>query len=152
TLVAKAIADALHVVENLAMPLLETLKSVLAGQQMLLVVDNFEHVIDAAPVLSELLVASENVKMLVTSGEALRLSGDQEYPVSPLSLPSLEGDAVQNVMDSESGLLFIQRLHKMLPDYEVNNDNASAIAQICVRLDGLPLAIELAAARGKLLP
>src|SRR5215831_7902760 len=86
-LVATAIAKALGVVENSAEPLLNTLKRVLARQELLLLIDNFEHVIMAAPIVAELLAASPHLKLLVTSRESLHLSGEQEYPVPPLSLP-----------------------------------------------------------------
>jgi non-specific serine/threonine protein kinase len=151
TLVAQAIASALGVVENPNRSLLDTLKHALAGQEMLLLIDNFEHVIEAAPLVSELLAAAPRLKALVTSREALRLSGEQEYPVPPLSLPPANPVSIQAVADSEAGALFVQRAQMMLPRFAVGEDNAAAVAQICTRLDGLPLAIELAAARCKML-
>ena len=112
-------------------------------------VDNFEHVIEAAPLIAELIVAAPRLKVLVTSREALHLSGEQEYLVPPLSLPS--GNDPDALAKSEAGTLFVQRAQRLLPHFEVTEHNAPAIAQICARLDGLPLAIELAAARCKLL-
>lgn len=150
TLVAIAIARALGVFENPAEPLSGTLKRALAQRELLLV-DNFEHVIQAAPLLSELLTASPHLKVLVTSRESLRLSAEQEYPVPPLSLPPPEAISVRDLTASEAGALFVQRAQMTLPRFQVSDDNAPAIAQICTRLDGLPLAIELAAARCKLL-
>lgn len=150
-LVAKAIAKALGVFENPAEPLLETLKRVLSGRETLLIIDNFEHVTPAAKMVSELLAASPHLKVLVTSREALHVAGEQEYPVPPLSLPVDEVVSVENLAGSEAGALFVQRAQMTLPRFELRDDNASAIAKICTRLDGLPLAIELAAARSKLL-
>ncbi len=148
-LVAKTIAGVLGMVENSAKSQLETLKRALANRELLLVVDNFEHVIEAAPLLAELIVAAPRLKILVTSREALRLSGEQEYPVPPLSLPS--GNGSDALAKSEAGTLFVQRAQRLLPHFEITEQNAPAISQICARLDGIPLAIELAAARCKLL-
>jgi predicted ATPase/DNA-binding CsgD family transcriptional regulator len=149
--VAKAIAAAVHVLEQPNEPLLDTLKRAFARRALLLVIDNFEHVITAAPLISRLLTASPHLRIMVTSREALRLSGEQEYQVPPLSLPSGELVSVQDVSVSEAGALFLQRTKMIQPRFTFNDENASAIAQICRRLDGLPLAIELAAARCKLL-
>jgi non-specific serine/threonine protein kinase len=150
-LVAKAIAAVLEVVENPNEPLPDTLRRALAGREMLLLIDNFEHVIEAAPMVSELLAAAPRLKAIVTSREALRLSGEQEYPVPPLSLPPVDAVSIEAVTTSEAGMLFVQRAQMLLPRFEVTDANAEAIAQICARLDGLPLAIELAASRIKLL-
>jgi predicted ATPase/DNA-binding CsgD family transcriptional regulator len=151
TLVVKAIAGALGVVESPAQPLLGTLKRSLGQREILLIIDNFEHVITAAPLVSELLAACPRLKVIVTSRESLRLSGEQEYAVPPLSLPTADGDALQSLTESEAGMLFVQRVQMKRQYFEVSRDNAAAIVQICTRLDGLPLAIELAAARCKLL-
>ncbi len=150
TLVAKAIAEALGVLENPTEPLQYTLKRVLAERELLLLIDNFEHVIRAAPLVSELLVASSSLKVLVTSREPLHITGEQEYVVPPLSLPDTEVVSVQQLTASEAGLLFVRRAQMVLPHFEVSDDTAPVIGQICTRLDGLPLAIELAAARCKL--
>jgi predicted ATPase/DNA-binding CsgD family transcriptional regulator len=150
-LVAKAVAETLGVFENPDESLSNTLKRGLAQRNVLLVMDNFEHVIEAAPLVSELLAASPSLKILATSRESLRLSGEQEYPVPPLSLPAADADSVQSLIESEAGSLFVQRAQMALPHFEAHEDHASAVAQICIRLDGLPLAIELAAARCKLL-
>ena len=150
-LVATAIARALGVVENSVEALPDTLKRALEKRELLLLIDNFEHVIRAAPLVSELLAASPHLKALVTSRESLRLAGEQEYPVPPLSLPEAEAVSVLNLAESEAGTLFIQRAQMTLPHFEIGDDNAPAIGRICTRLDGLPLAIELAAARCKLL-
>ncbi|MHB9091810.1 MAG: LuxR C-terminal-related transcriptional regulator [Chloroflexota bacterium] len=150
-LVAKAIARALGVMENPSEPLPNTLVRVLAQREMLLVIDNFEHVITAAPLLSVLLSASPRLKVLVTSRESLRLVGEQEYPVPPLSLPAEGVASAQSVSQSEAGALFTQQARMVMPRFTVSADNAPAIAGICARLGGLPLAIELAAGRCKLL-
>ncbi|HET9494659.1 MAG TPA: LuxR C-terminal-related transcriptional regulator [Chloroflexia bacterium] len=154
SLVAAKIAAALGISESPTEPLVETLKRALAGREMLLVVDNFEHVIEAAPLLSELLAACPQLRMLVTSRESLRLAGEQEYQVPPLSLPrsgEAGGLTAADLSESEAGTLFVRRAQMTRPDFEVSESNAGAIGRICIRLDGLPLAIELAAARSKVL-
>lgn len=150
TLVAKALAGALGVLEHSDEPLLATLKRALAQRELLLLIDNFEHLVRAAPLVSELLAAAPRLKALVTSREPLRLAGEQEYPVPPLSLPTAEHVSTQDLMASEAGLLFVRRAQMALPHFAVTDANAPVIGQICARLDGLPLAIELAAARCKL--
>ena len=150
-LVVNAIAAALGVVENPDENLLKTLRRALSGRQMLIVIDNFEHVIQAAPMLSELLAASPHLKILVTSRESLRISSEQEYSVPPMTLPLTGRTSLEAVTASEAAALFIQRAKMVQPYFELTEDNAEAIARICTRLDGLPLAIELAAARSKLL-
>lgn len=148
--VAKTIAVALGIVENSSEPLKDTLKRGLAQRELLLLIDNFEHVIKEALLLSELLAAPSHLKMLVTSREPLRLAEEQEYQVPPLSLPGAEAVSVSRLLASEAGLLFIRRAQMTLPRFEVSEMTAPVIGQICTRLDGLPLAIELAAARSKL--
>jgi predicted ATPase len=124
---------------------------VLAQRELLLLIDNFEHLIQAAPLVSELLASSPRLKVLATSRQSLRLSGEQEYLVPPLTLPVADAISVQSLTQSEAGALFVQRAQMTQPRFEVSHDNAPAVAHICTRLDGLPLAIELAAARCKLL-
>jgi predicted ATPase/DNA-binding CsgD family transcriptional regulator len=150
-LVIKAIARALGVVEHGAESLLEILKRTFARRDMLLLADNFEQVITAAPLLSTFLAAAPHLKILVTSREPLHLAGEQEYPVPPLTLPRADAVSVQSLANSEAGALFVRRIQMTLPRFEATDANAPAIARICIRLDGLPLAIELAAARCKLL-
>lgn len=150
-LVAKTIAAGLDVFEHPKEPILDTLKRALVGRDLLLLIDNFEHVITAAPLVSQLLAASLQLKALITSREALRLSGEQEYQVPPLSLPAAKMASIQDVTASEAGTLFVQRVQMVQPHFALSAANAPAIAHICARLDGLPLAIELAAARCKLL-
>jgi predicted ATPase/DNA-binding CsgD family transcriptional regulator len=151
TLVATAIAGALGVIEHGPESLLDMLRRALAQRELLLVIDNFEHVIQVAPLVSALLAAAPRLKALVTSRESLRLAGEQEYPVPPLSLPAADAGSAQDLVNSEAGALFIRRAQLARPHFAVSDDNALAIARICIQLDGLPLAIELAAARCKLL-
>jgi predicted ATPase/DNA-binding CsgD family transcriptional regulator len=129
---------------------LDRLKMNLFGQQ-LLVLDNFEHVITAGPQLSELLNACPGLKMLVTSRSLLHLTGEHEFAVLPLSIPNLNSP-IASLSSFPSVQLFLSRAQALKPDLQLNDANASAIAEICARLDGLPLALELAAARIKVLP
>ncbi|MCG3120558.1 MAG: hypothetical protein ALAOOOJD_03319 [bacterium] len=123
----------------------------LRDKQLLLVLDNFEQVVAAAPAVSDLLAVCPQLKVLVTSRIVLRLKGEREYPVAPLPSPDLQADISKETLSQYAAVeLFIQRALAVKPDFEVNNDNAPAIAEICFRLEGLPLAIELAAARLKL--
>ncbi len=149
-LVAKAIAGALGVLEHPEEPLLDTLKRALAQRELLLLIDNYEHLIKAASVVSELLAAAPRLKALVTSRESLRLAGEQEYLVPPLSLPAAGDVSVQRLLASEAGLLFVRRAQMASPRFKADDMTAPVIGQICRRLDGIPLAIELAAARCKL--
>jgi non-specific serine/threonine protein kinase len=150
TLVPKALAGALGVLEQPAEPLVETLKRVLAQRALLLLIDNFEHLITAAPLITTLLAAVPRLKVLATSREPLRLAGEQEYVVPPLSLPDAGALSVERLLASEAGQLFVRRAQMALPHFEANEGTAPVIGRICIRLDGLPLAIELAAARCKL--
>ncbi len=125
---------------------LEVLKIRLRDSRMLLVLDNFEQVAAAAVGLSELLQHAPGIKVLVTSRETLRVRVEKVFPVPPLSLPHPD-DAASVIAESEAVALFTDRARAVRPDFAVTDDNASTIAEICLRLDGLPLAIELAAAR-----
>jgi non-specific serine/threonine protein kinase len=150
-LVAKTIAEVLDVTENANEPLVATLTRAVGGRQILLLIDNFEHVLDAAPIVTELLAATPTLKALVTSREALRVSGEQAYQVPPLTLPDLAQYDVTAFSDSEAVALFVQRARATQASFRMTEQNARDIAEICVRLDGLPLAIELAAARTNIL-
>ena len=120
---------------------------------MLLVLDNFEQLVSAAPVVAELLAAAPQLKIITSSRIALNLQGERGYPVPPLELPQAEHEsALENLLENESILLFVGRAQAVHPSFALNKDNASDVAEICRRLDGLPLALELAAARAKLLP
>jgi predicted ATPase/DNA-binding winged helix-turn-helix (wHTH) protein len=152
-LVASVIAQTLGVKESGDVSLVEGLTRYLRNKRMLLILDNFEHVAAAAPLVSSLLMSSPGVVFLVTSRSALRLSGEHEFQVQPLHVPNLESlPPVSDLMRCSSVALFTQRAMAAKFDFSLTERNARAIAEICTRLDGLPLAIELAAARIKLLP
>ena len=115
--------------------------------------DNFEQVVDAAPLVAELLAAASGLKALVTSRVTLHLSGEHEIAVPPLGLPDrTDLPPLQRLTQYEAVRLFIERAQAVNADFAVTNANAPAVAEICHQLDGLPLAIELAAARSKLFP
>lgn len=149
--VVPAIAQRINVFENTDEALIETIKRALKQRNMLLIADNFEQVIERAPVLNELLEAAPRLKILVTSREALRLTGEQEYPVPPLTLPVESHSPGCEIEEAEAVNFFVQRAARVRPGFTLNQNNAQTIAQICLRLDGLPLALELAAARCKLM-
>ena len=119
---------------------------------MLLLLDNFERVVSAAPIIAELLVSAPHLKVLVTSRTSLHLSAEREFMVPPLSLPDLRNlPPLNRLAESEAVRLFIERAQAVQSDFVITEENAAAIAAICHQLDGLPLAIELAAGRVKLL-
>jgi predicted ATPase len=152
SLVASAIAEQLGVMEAGVQPLEEGLKGHLRGKELMLLLDNFEQVLDAAPLVGELLSVCPKLKVLATSRSVLRVYGEQEYLVPPLELPRPGRlPPIDRLSQYEAVRLFIERAKAARPDFSVTNENAPAVAEICVRLDGLPLAIELAAARIKLL-
>ncbi len=152
-LVIPATAQALDVQEIGSQPLLELLKASLREKQMLLLLDNFEQVVRAALQVAELLAACPKLKMLVTSRMALHVRAEQEFAVPPLALPDPKHLPDLVVLSQyEAVALFIQRARAVKQDFQVTNATAPAVAEICVRLDGLPLAIELAATRVKLFP
>jgi predicted ATPase/class 3 adenylate cyclase len=124
----------------------------LPKRHMLLLLDNFEQVIDAAEGVADLLQLCSQLKVLVTSREALRVRGEHLFPVPPLALPdgSVEHASVELVGDYESVRLFVERAREVDPSFALTDENAAAVAEVCARLDGLPLAIELAAAQLKL--
>jgi len=118
----------------------------------LILLDNFEHLIEAAPFVAELLAMAPKLKILVTSRSALHVYGEQEFPAPPLALPDARSlQPLEALAKYPAVALFVQRAVAAKPDFELNRENAQAIAEICARLDGLPLAIELAAARIKVL-
>ncbi|HEY0070269.1 MAG TPA: helix-turn-helix domain-containing protein, partial [Chloroflexia bacterium] len=150
-LVTATIAKTLGLKEAPDQDVDEVLRSYLRNKQLLLVLDNFEQVVEAAPSISALLAAAPRVKVLVTSRAVLHLYGEHEYAVPPLSLPDLKSNiSVDEISDYAAVALFVQRAQASRPDFALDPDNAQAVAEICVRLDGLPLAIELAAARIKI--
>jgi len=151
-LVANAVARSLEVAEIEGQTIVESLTDYLRKRKLLLIADNFEHVIESAPLIAELLSDCPGLKILVTSREALGLYGEQEYPVAPLALPNLDRpEPPTKYFQYEAVSLFVQRVQAVKPDFDLTDENASAVAEICVRLDGLPLAIELAAARAWIL-
>ncbi len=130
----------------------EALAQFLRNKHMLLVLDNFEHVLDAASQLSQLLEVCPGMKLLVTSRASLRLRGERELRIQTLVVPSLvDAQDIDRFSEFASVALFIQRVHSFRPDFAISPDNAPVIARILSRIDGLPLAIELAAARLRLL-
>jgi predicted ATPase/transcriptional regulator with XRE-family HTH domain len=152
-LVASTIAHTLGVEETGAEPLADTLAAFLRPKHILLVMDNFEHVLDAAPLISHLLHAAPALRVLATSREMLHVYGEHAFPVLPLALPDAAHLAdLLSLQQYEAVRLFIERAQAVQPSFQVTNENAPAVAEICHRLDGLPLAIELAAARIRLLP
>jgi predicted ATPase len=157
-LVPAAVAQVLGVRETGSRPLLDSLKDHLRDKQLLLLLDNFEQVIEAAPVVTDLLAAAAGLKALVTSRAVLRVYGEHDFPVPPLPLPDPKrlppaGAGFVSALSQYAAVaLFVERAVAVRPDFAVTNENAPAVAEICHRLDGLPLAIELAAARSRLLP
>jgi predicted ATPase/class 3 adenylate cyclase len=133
------LAHVLGIEEMPMQPIIEALKAGLAGRRTLILFDNFEHVGQAASLLADLLAACPRLKLLVTSREPLRIAAERQYPVPPLP----ESDCV---------MLFVERARAVRPDFELTDETAPIVAEICERLDGLPLAVELAAAWSKVLP
>jgi predicted ATPase/transcriptional regulator with XRE-family HTH domain len=152
-LVVATIAQTLGVKEMGSQPLLERLKDHLRAQHLLLLLDNFEQVVAAATAIADLLAAAPHLKVLVTSRAVLHLYGEQEFPVPPLALPDCQHlPPIETLAQYEAVALFIARAQAARPGFQLTNEDAPAVAEICQRLDGLPLAIELAAARVKLFP
>jgi predicted ATPase len=151
-LVASAIAQTLGVQESGIEPLGERLKEFLKDKRMLFVLDNFEKLMGAAPLMKELLSSAHALKMLVTSRVPLHLNAEHEFSVPPLRLPpTAQMTSTGRLMQYEAIALFVGRAQAVKPTFRLTERNASSVAEICVRLDGLPLAIELAATRVKLL-
>ena len=147
-LVPAAIAQALRLREAGAVRLVDRVASFLFDRRMLLVLDNFEHVATAAMVVAELLAACPSLEVLATSRGSLRLSGEHEFPVAPLALPEPEHSYEFDTLGAYPGVeLFLERARAVRPDFRLSADNAGAVGAICARVDGLPLAVELAAAR-----
>lgn len=151
-LVASTIAQQIKIKEPGGKPVIEILKEYLSNKQILLVIDNFEQVVHAAPIVSELLSSARRLKILVTSRILLRLSIEREYAVPPLALPAAAASLSFNELSKyEAVKLFVERAQNAKPSFALTDENAKSVAEICSRLDGLPLAIELAAARIKIL-
>jgi predicted ATPase/DNA-binding NarL/FixJ family response regulator/transcriptional regulator with XRE-family HTH domain len=151
-LVPAAVAAAVGVPERRTSSLRETLAFVLGEKRLLLVLDNFEHLLAAAEFVAFLLQAGPDLSLLVTSRAPLRVRGEREYPLSPLPLPPARHDTASVLATNPAVTLFVARAQDVRPDFELTDENARVVATICTRLDGLPLAIELAAPRIRLLP
>lgn len=151
TLVLLAVAEALGVFLSPLRSLSESITAHLAEKKFLLLLDNFEQVVAAAPDVAELLAACPQLKILVTSRVVLRLTGEHEFAVQPLDTPDPKQTFSLEALTHFAAIeLFKQRAQSVQPNFTVNQENAKALAEICYRLDGLPLAIELAAARLKI--
>ena len=147
-LIATTIAHAIGLPEDPKRPVSETLESHLRDLHLLLVLDNFEQLIDGAPLVGRLLPAAPRLTILATSREVLHLRGEQEYPVPPLGVPDVGSlPSLESLSRYDAIALFVQRAGAARPDFRLTSQNAASVAAICARLDGLPLAIELAAAR-----
>ncbi len=151
-LVTLTIARSLGLKETEGQTPREALHVYLREKRLLLVLDNFEHVADAAPEVVELIKSCPSLTVLATSRAPLHVRGGQEYPIRPLGLPAVTRSSdVEEVVGSPSGRLFVERARAASPAFKVEEGNAAAVASICWRLAGLPLALELAAARVRFL-
>ena len=144
--VLSAIATTVGLKESGSRPLVEEVKDWLRPKHVLLLLDNFEQVVVAGPLVTSLLAACPNLRVLVTSRAVLQVYGEHEYPLSPLPLPSLErSSTAQELQNNPAVSLFADRARERQPGFTLTGAIAAAVAEICVQLDGLPLAIELAA-------
>ncbi len=150
--VPATVAAALGVADAGGRLLVDRLAAVLGDRPRLIVIDNFEQVLEAAPFVAELLSRCAGVTVLVTSRARLRVGGEREFPVPPLSPPERSSAVAAALGENDAVRLFAARARDIDPTFAVTDENAAAIAEVCRRLDGLPLAIELAAARTKVLP
>lgn len=145
------VATAFGVTEQADRPLLELLEAAIGDRRILLVLDNLEHVIEAAPEIGKLIVRCPNLTVLATSRVPLRVYGEREFPVSPLELPAAESLSLpEQLAGIEAIRLFVERARAVRPNFDLTRENARDVVTICRKLDGLPLAIELAAARTRL--
>ena len=148
-----AIARAIGAQEQSDRPVLRVIQERIGGQRTLLILDNLEQVTESAPTLAELLGNCSALTILATSREALHIAGEQIYVVPPLRLPADDVDgSISALAESEAVQFFVDRARAVRPDFDLDAENAAAVRELCARLDGLPLAIELAAARLALLP
>ena len=151
-MVERSIAQALGMTEAANRPLRDTLRDHLRDKDILLVLDNFEHLLPAAGLVAALLAACPQLKVLATSRAPLNLLGEHEYPVPPMSVPGRDAPPEpDDLTQYEAVALFVERALEVSPQFALTRENARAVAEICRRLEGLPLAIELAAARIKAL-
>jgi len=151
-MVMPAILQVLGIEESSGRPPVKTLKDYLREREMLLVLDSFEHVIGAAPLVGELLESCTRLKVLVTSREALQITGEHRFEVPPLAVPKTAQDPILKVGQSEAVRLFVDRAQAVQGDFRLDDTTAPVVAEIVRKLEGLPLAIELAAARIQMLP
>jgi predicted ATPase/DNA-binding CsgD family transcriptional regulator len=152
-LVANAIAQALKVNPVQEPILADVLERFLARKHLMLLLDNFEHLLEATPLVGRLLAAAPQLTVLATSRERLHLYGEQEYGVQPLRVPEISHKGTrEHLLSNEAIILFLQRARAARPRLEVDEDELQAVARICVHLDGLPLALELAASQVKIIP
>jgi len=152
-LVPSAVGTVLGVQEEAGTTMNDQIRTFLADKQLLLVLDNFEQILEAASLVGEWLGTCPGLTILVTSRVRLGLRGEREYPVPPLALPDLRRlPSLDQMAQYDAVRLFVERAVEAQPAFAVTNANAPAVAGICHRLDGLPLAIELAAARIRMLP
>ena len=152
-LVPSAIAEALRIKHEARQSVAEVLERYLRDRQLLLVLDNFERLLEAGPSMARLLVACPRLKVLVTSRAVLRIQGEHDYEVPPLRLPPAEDRPAPEQLGRYEGIrLFMQRAQAANAQFTITTEDAPAVVELCRRLDGLPLAIELAAARAKVLP
>ena len=149
--VLPAIGRSLGFVESGGADLSGRLLDELRGRHFLLFLDNFEHVLPAAKVVGELLAGCADLKVLITSQAALHLAGEYEFPIRPLPVPPSTADDLETLAASPAVRLFVERARAVAPDFHLEVSNAQATAELCRRLDGLPLAIELAAPRIRVL-
>lgn len=151
-LVESAIATGLGLREQSQRPVSEVLADHLASRRLLLVLDNFEHLMTASDVVADLLAAAPELSTVVTSRGSLNLYGEQTFPVPPMALPDPDrAEDPGEIAEGEAVSLFVERARKVKPDFSITSENVSLILKICARVDGLPLAIELAASRIRLL-
>jgi predicted ATPase len=146
-LLVPTIAQALAIREISGEALAATLTAYLSDKQMLLVLDNFEHIVGAAPAIASLLEAAPEIRILATSRERLRLSAEQVYEVPPLMLPDAAQEDLGTLLETDAVALFLARAEAVTPNFALTQENAASVVAICRRLEGLPLALELAAAR-----
>jgi predicted ATPase/DNA-binding CsgD family transcriptional regulator len=153
SLVLSTIANVLDIAEKTDIALIEVVKRYLSCKHLFLLIDNFEHLLDSAPLISELLAAAPQLSVLGTSRERLHVYGEQEFPVQPLDLPdpnrSWTNEELKNI---EAIALFIERARAVNPNLSLDEEELQILTQICVRLDGLPLAIELCAPMVRVFP
>jgi predicted ATPase/class 3 adenylate cyclase len=151
-LVPSSIADAVGARAEGVRPVLDTLLDHVRDREMLLIVDNFEQVLEAASMVTDLLAAAPRMRILATSREPLHVTGEQEFAVPPMDLPDVgEPARPEQLMRYEAVTLFVERATAVDPEFRTTEANTFAVAELCRRLDGLPLAIELAASRVKVL-